>query len=91
MLNSNYNRGCKTDFINFKFIDMNQKSYTCPKCGNRHAEIDHIRTTGAGFTKYFNIQNRKFTAGSCSRCGYTEFYRGTHSGGAGNVLDFITS
>jgi len=70
---------------------MNQKSYTCSKCGNRRAEIDEIRTTGAGFTRYFNIQNRKFTAVSCSQCGYTELYRGAKSGGAGNVLDFLTN
>jgi predicted nucleic-acid-binding Zn-ribbon protein len=70
---------------------MNQKSYTCPKCGNRQAEVDQIRTTGAGFTRYFNIQNRKFTAVSCSRCGFTEFYRGARSGGASNVLDFLTN
>lgn len=70
---------------------MNQKSYTCPKCENRHADVDQIRTTGAGFTKYFNIQNRKFTAVSCTRCGYTEFYRGYKSSGASNVLDFLTN
>ena len=70
---------------------MNQKSYTCPKCGNRQAEVDQIRTTGAGFTRYFNIQNRKFTAVSCTRCGYTEFYHGARSGGASNVLDFLTN
>lgn len=70
---------------------MNQKSYTCPKCGNRQAEVDQIRTTGTGFTRYFNIQNRKFTAVSCARCGFTEFYRGVRSGSASNVLDFLTN
>ncbi len=70
---------------------MNQNSYTCPKCGNRRASIDQIRTTGAGFTKYFNIQNRKFTAVSCTNCGYTEFYRGGSSSGASSVLDFLTN
>jgi hypothetical protein len=70
---------------------MSQKSYTCPKCGTRKADIDEIRTTGAGFTRYFNIQNRKFTAVSCSRCGYTEFYRGPKSGSGSNVLDFLTN
>jgi predicted nucleic-acid-binding Zn-ribbon protein len=69
---------------------MNQKSYTCPKCGNRQADIDNIRTTGAGFTKFFNIQNRKFLAVSCSKCGFTEFYRQGKTSGASNVLDFIT-
>ncbi|MGQ8338457.1 zinc ribbon domain-containing protein [Sunxiuqinia sp. A32] len=63
--------------------------YQCPKCGGRKPGVDEIRTTGSGFTKYFNIQNRKFTAISCSSCGFTEFYRGGRSGGASNVLDFI--
>ena len=69
---------------------MNQKSYTCPKCENRKADIDQIRTTGSGFTRYFNIQNRKFHAVSCSKCGFTEFYKEGKSSGASNVLDFIT-
>jgi len=70
---------------------MERKTYTCPKCGGRKADIDEIRTTGAGFTKYFNIQNRKFTTVSCSNCGFTEFYRGIRSSGASNVLDFLTN
>lgn len=66
------------------------KSYTCPKCGNRTSETDQIRTTGAGFTKFFNIQNRKFVTVSCAKCGYTEFYREGKTGAASNILDFIT-
>jgi len=68
-----------------------KKVYQCPKCGGKKVEADEIRTTGAGFTKFFNIQNRRFTAVSCSNCGYTEFYKKTHSSGASNVLDFITN
>ena len=70
---------------------MTKKNYSCTKCGNRKADIDQIRTTGAGFTKYFNIQNRRFTAVTCTNCGYTEFYRGRPSTGASNVLDFLTN
>jgi len=70
---------------------MNNMKYTCPKCNHRKAEIDKIRTTGAGFTRYFNIQNRKFTAVTCANCGYTEFYRQGVSGGGSNVLDFLTN
>lgn len=70
---------------------MNQKSYNCPKCGNRKAEIDQIRTTGAGFTRFFNIQNRKFTTVSCSLCGYTEIYKTGHTGTASNIVDFLTN
>jgi len=64
-------------------------SYHCPKCGARKAEMDQIRTTGAGFSKFFNIQNRRFTAISCTQCGYTELYREGKSSGASNILDFL--
>ena len=68
-----------------------KQSYHCPKCGGRKPEIDEIRTTGSGFSKLFNIQNRRFTAVSCANCGYTELYRRGRSSGASNVLDFITN
>lgn len=70
---------------------MNQKTYSCAKCGNWKADIDEIRTTGSGFTKLFNIQNRRFTAVICSKCGFTEFYSGRKSSGVSNVLDFLTN
>lgn len=70
---------------------MNQRSYTCPKCGNRKADVDQIRTTGSGFSKLFNIQNRKFSTVSCTRCGFTELYKTGTSSGASNVLDFLTN
>ncbi|VAW25115.1 hypothetical protein MNBD_BACTEROID01-830 [hydrothermal vent metagenome] len=70
---------------------MGQKNYNCPKCGSHKADIDQIRTTGAGFTRYFNIQNRRFTAISCSLCGYTELYKGAPASGASSVLDFLTN
>ena len=70
---------------------MSTKSYICPKCGGKKAEIDNIRTTGAGFTRYFNIQNRRFIAVSCTHCGYTELYRQGKTSGASNVLDFLTT
>lgn len=70
---------------------MSSKSFQCPKCGNKKAEIDNIRTTGSGFTRFFNIQNRKFVTVSCTRCGFTEFYREGKTSAASNVLDFITT
>jgi predicted nucleic-acid-binding Zn-ribbon protein len=69
---------------------MTTKSFTCAKCGNKKADIDNIRTTGSGFTRYFNIQNRKFVAISCTKCGFTELYKADRTSGASNVLDFIT-
>lgn len=68
---------------------MNGRSYQCPKCGGRNAEMDQIRTTGSVFSKFFNIQNRRFTTVSCTQCGYTEFYRNGKSSGLRNVIDFL--
>jgi len=70
---------------------MSSKSYQCIKCGSKKAEVDNIRTTGSGFTRFFNIQNRKFAAVSCTNCGFTEFYRKGKTSGASNVLDFLTT
>lgn len=69
---------------------MQPKNYVCQKCGNKKADVDNIRTTGSGFTRYFNIQNRKFLAVSCTKCGFTEFYKAEKTSGASNILDFIT-
>jgi predicted nucleic-acid-binding Zn-ribbon protein len=70
---------------------MKSKSFQCVKCGSKKAEVDNIRTTGSGFTRFFNIQNRKFVAVSCTECGFTELYRTGKTSGASNVLDFLTS
>lgn len=67
---------------------MQQTKYRCPKCGNTQAEMDEIRTTGKGFSRFFDIQNKKFTVVTCTRCKYSEFYKG-EAGALGNVADFL--
>jgi hypothetical protein len=47
----------------------------CPKCGHTEAEVDDVATTGTGLSRLVDVQNRQFKAVSCTRCGYTEFYR----------------
>ena len=69
---------------------MATSKYTCPKCGNRSYEASEIRTTGSFVTKLFNIQNKKFTTVTCSRCRYTELYAAS-SNQLGNILDFFTN
>jgi predicted nucleic-acid-binding Zn-ribbon protein len=66
---------------------MSQK-YCCTKCGNEEYSSEEIRTTGSGFSRFFDIQNKLFLAISCKKCCYTEFYKGK-SNKAGNVLDFL--
>lgn len=58
----------------------------CPKCGHDEAETDTISTTGSGFSKLFDIQNRRFLVVSCENCSYSELYRGQSRG---NVIDFF--
>ncbi len=63
--------------------------YSCAKCLHDKFEVNEIRTSGK-YSRFFDVQNKKFTAISCAQCGFTEIYRGDSSG-LSNVLDFLTS
>ncbi len=67
----------------------NQMNYKCPKCGNTQYEVDEMRATGGMFSKIFDVQNKKFTTVTCTKCKYTELYK-TASSTLGNVFDFFT-
>ncbi len=60
----------------------------CPKCGSFEFEIGEAYIAGSFLAKLFDVQNRKFTSVTCTKCQYTEFYRipvkKIH-----NVLDFM--
>lgn len=68
----------------------NENGWCCPKCGNPSFDQDTMQATGGWFSKLFNIQNRRFTTVTCTRCRYTEFYRGD-TRTLMNVLDFFTN
>jgi uncharacterized protein len=63
--------------------------YTCPKCSNTSYEVDEFRATGGAFAKIFDVQNKKFSTVSCTRCTYTEIYKSKTSA-LGNIFDFFT-
>ena len=67
---------------------MEHNNWECPKCRNNEFETDQFAATGGGLTKFLNIQNKKFTTVTCSRCRYTEMYK-TDTSTLGNVLDFF--
>ena len=70
---------------------MNTQQYSCDKCHATEHRTGEIRTTGSGLSRFLNLQNQKFTAISCSKCGFTEPFR-TDSGGAlGNILDVLSN
>lgn len=62
--------------------------YECAKCGSDRYETDSITTTGSTFSKFFNVQNRKYNAITCKNCNFTEFYKGSTST-LGNIIDFF--
>lgn len=68
---------------------MQHVNWKCPKCNHREFETGQFAATGGGFTKFFNIQNKKFTTLTCVQCKYTEIYQAETST-LGNVLDFFT-
>ncbi len=67
---------------------METKNWVCPKCANTTYEIDEFRATGGGFSRVFDVQNKKFTTVSCKHCGFTEIYK-RKSSTAGNIFDFL--
>ena len=68
---------------------MEHKNWKCPKCSNATFDTDQFQATGGMLAKMFDVQNKKFTTVTCSRCQYTEMYKGTTST-LGNVFDFFT-
>jgi predicted nucleic-acid-binding Zn-ribbon protein len=65
------------------------KGYICDKCGNTAFESSEFRATGGFLTKIFDIQTKKFTTVTCTRCKYTELYKADQSS-LGNVFDFMS-
>ena len=65
------------------------EKWKCIKCGNEEYEKDQFQATGGDFAKIFDIQNKKFTTISCTKCGYTELYKNVTTAGM-NIFDFLT-
>ncbi|PLT24999.1 zinc ribbon domain-containing protein, partial [Pseudoalteromonas sp. MelDa3] len=59
------------------------------KCNNNEFDTGEIRVSGGFWSRIFDVQNKKYTAVTCSRCSFTEFYKGSSST-LGNVFDFFT-
>jgi len=70
---------------------MQHSNWQCPKCENAEFETDQFAATGGGLTKIFDIQNKKFTTVTCTRCKYTEIYKAGPASTIENILDFFTT
>lgn len=69
---------------------MLHPNYHCPKCENRDYVVSEFRTTGSYLAKIFDVQGKKFSTVTCSRCKYTEIYA-AESSTLGNIFDLFTS
>ena len=65
------------------------RGFICPKCQNHQYEAGQLRAAGGFLSKLFDVQSRRFTTVSCTRCHYTEIYR-ADSSMLGNIFDFLT-
>lgn len=64
-------------------------NFKCAKCANQEYETSEFRATGGFLSKIFDIQSRKFTTVTCTRCNYTEIYKAGTSA-LGNIVDLFT-
>ena len=64
--------------------------WKCPKCTNTEYETGQFAATGGGFSKLFDVQNKRFSTVTCTRCQFTEIYR-TETGTLENIFDFFMS
>jgi predicted nucleic-acid-binding Zn-ribbon protein len=69
---------------------MENLNYTCPKCNNIECDVDEFRATGGFLTKIFDVQSKRFTTVTCTKCQYTEIYR-ISSSMLGNIFDLFTN
>jgi predicted nucleic-acid-binding Zn-ribbon protein len=69
---------------------MQHRNWSCPKCLSTEYDVGQIRVSGGFWSRIFDVQNKKYSAVTCEKCSYTEFYKGSSST-LGNVFDFFTS
>ena len=67
---------------------MRKLDMACMKCGSRDFTSGEIRATGGFWTKLFGVQSERYFSRSCTRCGFTEFYKADATPGS-DVVDFL--
>lgn len=56
---------------------MEHKNWKCPRCSNTQFKTGEMRVAGSGIASMLDLEDRKFTSVTCTRCSYTEFYQKT--------------
>lgn len=57
-----------------KLQEAARTRFKCEKCGYNVAVVDRIAVSGAGLSRFFDVQNRRLITVSCTRCGYTDVF-----------------
>ncbi len=69
---------------------MEHKIWVCPKCDNNGYETGQFAATGGGLSKIFDVQSKKFSTVTCTKCKFTEIYQAETSA-LGNIFDLFTN
>jgi len=69
---------------------MQGLNYKCPKCSNTAYETGEFRAAGGFWSKIFDVQGRRFSTVTCTRCKYTEIFK-AESSMLGNIFDLFTN
>lgn len=65
-------------------------NYSCIRCSNKTCEIGEMHVAGGFWSKVFDVEGRKFSTVTCTRCKHTELYKADRSSLA-NIFDlFVT-
>ena len=67
---------------------MEKRRWECPKCESYESEQGQFAATGGGISKFFNLQNKKFSTITCKKCKFTEIYQ-TKISMLSKVFDFL--
>ena len=70
---------------------MKHENWSCPKSNHADYEIGEMRVAGSFWQKIFNVQRTRFSSVSCSRCSYTEFFKGGSASKLADIFDFFTT
>ncbi|MFH1723632.1 MAG: zinc ribbon domain-containing protein [Elusimicrobiota bacterium] len=63
--------------------------FHCPKCSSSEYDTGEIRAAGGFWSKIFDVQGQRYTAVTCRKCKYTEFYK-ADSSMLGNIFDLFS-
>ncbi len=50
------------------------EGFVCSRCKNEGAIVDKVAMPGVGFSRFIDIQHKRYALVSCDYCGHTEVF-----------------